>query len=151
LLVDISDEDWPKPISAFPVPIPPEEMVISNFHELGGKFGPHNIHMPHHQSCLAEVGDIIHICYESGGLWLYDIKALGVPVPIAYFIPKYPKERRGLLPKGMGTQTENILVDARGYIYITDKNHGLFILRHVNRNFRDYLPDFNELNVAVFH
>jgi hypothetical protein len=97
------------------------------------------------------VGDIIHLCYESGGLWLYDIKALGVPVPIAYFIPKYPKERRGLLPKGMGTQTENILIDARGYIYITDKNHGLFILRHVNRNFRDYLHDFNELNVAVFH
>jgi hypothetical protein len=131
LVVDISDADRPKPISTFPVPIPPEEMGVSDFHELGGKFGPHNIHMPHHQPCLAQVGDTIHICYESGGLWLYDIKAPGVPKPIAYFIPESPKDRRGLLPKGMGTQTEDVLVDARGYIYITDKNHGLFILRHV--------------------
>jgi hypothetical protein len=27
-------------------------------------------------------------------------------------------------------QTEDVLVDARGYIYITHKNQGLWILRH---------------------
>ena len=89
------------------------------------------MHMPHHQSSLADVDDIIHICYESGGLWLYDIRAPGVPKPIAYFIPASPKKRRGFLPKDLATQTEDVLVDSRGYIYITDKTHGLFILRHV--------------------
>jgi hypothetical protein len=27
------------------------------------------------------------------------------------------------------TQFEDVLVDARGYVYCTDKNHGLFVLR----------------------
>jgi hypothetical protein len=25
-----------------------------------------------------------------------------------------------------------VIVDSRGYIYISDKNHGIFILRHEN-------------------
>jgi len=130
LVVDIENEEKPKPIANFPVPIPPQELGVMDFHELGGKFGPHNIHMPHYQKCLAEVENLIHICYESGGLWIYDISAPGVPKPIAYFIPEAPKIRRGLLPKILATQTEDVIVDRRGYIYITDKNHGLFILRY---------------------
>jgi hypothetical protein len=121
LVVDMTNEEKPKPIANFPIPVPPEELGVRDFQELGGKFGPHNIHMPHHQPCLADVDNIIHICYESGGLWLYDISAPGVPKPIAYFIPASPKKKRGLLPKELATQTED---------YITDKNHGLFILRH---------------------
>ena len=132
LIVDITNKEQPKPISAFPVPLPPVEMGISDFHELGGKFGPHNIHMPHHQKCLANVKDVVHICYESGGLWIYDITSPGVPKPISYFIPESPKKRRGLLPLNMATQFEDVIVDARGYIYFTDKNHGLFVLRHMN-------------------
>jgi hypothetical protein len=130
LLVDVSDETKPKPISSFPIPIPPEELGLKDFQDKGGKFGPHNIHMPHFQKCLAPIGNIIHACYESAGLWLYDISNPGVPVPVAYFIPEDPKVRRGPLPHELATQTEDVLVDARGYIYITDKNHGLFILRH---------------------
>ncbi len=131
LVVDIRNEEKPKPIANFPVPVPPPEIGVPDFHELGGKFGPHNIHMPHHQPCLAEVDDIIPICYESGGLWLYDISAPGVPKPVAYFIPAAPKKKRGLLPDKLETQTEDVIIDRRGYIYITDKNHGLFVLRHV--------------------
>jgi len=130
LVVDMKNEEKPKPIAYFPIPVPPEELGVRDFQDLGGKFGPHNIHMPHHQPCLADVGHIIHFCYESGGLWLYDISAPGVPTPIAYFIPASPKKKRGLLPKELATQTEDVIVDKRGYIYITDKNHGLFILRH---------------------
>ncbi len=130
LVVDISNEERPKPIANFPVPVPPEKIGVKDFHELGGKFGPHNIHMPHGQGCLANVDDLIHICYESGGLWLYDICVPGVPKPIAYFIPAAPSKRLGLLPKSLATQTEDVIVDRRGYIYITDKNHGLFVLRH---------------------
>jgi hypothetical protein len=132
LVVDLSNEERPKPIANFPVPIPPKETGVADFHELGGKFGPHNIHMPHHQPCLADVNDTVHICYESGGLWLYDISAPGVPKPFGYFIPADPKERKGRLPRKLATQTEDVVVDSRGYIYITDKNHGLFILRQTN-------------------
>jgi hypothetical protein len=130
LIVDISDPTKPKPISSFPVPEPPEELGIEDFQDKGGKFGPHNIHMPHYQECLAPIENIIPVCYESAGLWFYDISKLAYPKPVGYFIPEDPKERLGLLPNELATQTEDVLMDARGYIYITDKNHGMFILKY---------------------
>jgi hypothetical protein len=27
------------------------------------------------------------------------------------------------------TQSEDVLVDRRGFVYLTDKNHGLFVLK----------------------
>ena len=130
LVVDIRDETKPKPISSFPVPEPPAELGLEDFQDKGGKFGSHNIHLPHYQECLAPVENIVCVTYESAGLWLYDMSKLGLPKIVGYFIPEDPKERLGLLPRVLATQTEEVLVDARGYIYITDKNHGLFILRH---------------------
>jgi hypothetical protein len=130
LTVDVRDVTRPKPIANFPVPEPPPELGIGDFQERGGRFGPHNIHLPHDQACLAPVKNIVHLCYENAGLWLYDIANPGLPKPVAYFIPEDPVERRGVKPNALATQTEDVLVDARGYIYITDKNHGLFILRH---------------------
>ena len=47
-------------------------------------------------------------------------------------MPGAPKKRRGPLPTHLVTQFEDVLVDARGYIYCTDKNHGLFVLRMEN-------------------
>jgi hypothetical protein len=130
LVVDIRDEKKPKPISSFPVPVPPEELGIADFQDKGGKFGPHNIHIPHYQKCLAPVENIVHLCYESAGIWLYDISNPGLPKIVGYFIPDDPKERIGLLPRVLATQTEDVLVDSRNYIYISDKNHGVFILKH---------------------
>jgi hypothetical protein len=40
-----------------------------------------------------------------------------------------PTERRGLLPKKLVPQSEDVIVDARGYIYVSDKNHGVYILK----------------------
>ena len=39
-------------------------------------------------------------------------------------------ERAGPLPRDLVTQTEDVLVDTRGYIYVTDKQWGLWILRY---------------------
>ncbi len=36
----------------------------------------------------------------------------------------------GPIPASLVTQTEDVLVDTRGNIYITDKQWGLFILRY---------------------
>ncbi len=50
---------------------------------------------------------------------------------MACFVPPDPQNRIGLFPAtALVTQTEDVLVDARGYIYITDKNHGIFILEY---------------------
>jgi hypothetical protein len=38
------------------------------------------------------------------------------------------------LPKDVVAQTEDVLVDTRGYIYITDKNWGMWILRYSGPN-----------------
>jgi len=39
-------------------------------------------------------------------------------------------KRYGPLPKKLVAQSEDVLVDARGYIYLTEKNQGLWILRY---------------------
>jgi hypothetical protein len=39
-------------------------------------------------------------------------------------------KRYGPLPKKFVAQSEDVLVDARGYIYLTEKNQGLWILRY---------------------
>ena len=46
-----------------------------------------------------------------------------------WFIPPDPTANSGPLPKDVVAQTEDVLVDTRGYIYITDKNWGMWILR----------------------
>lgn len=43
-----------------------------------------------------------------------DMKNEEKPKPIAYFIPATPKKKRGLLPKELATQTEDVIVDKRG-------------------------------------
>lgn len=61
---------------------------------------------------------------------MYDIRDPYLPKDVGYFLPYDPVERRGLLPKTLVTQTEDVLVDARGNVYLTDKNHGLHIVRY---------------------
>jgi hypothetical protein len=41
----------------------------------------------------------------------------------------------GPIPEGpLVTETEDVLADTRGYIYITDKQWGLWILRHTGKD-----------------
>ncbi len=70
-----------------------------------------------------------HLTYFNAGLRIYDIRDVRLPREIAYFVPPDPVERRGLLPRTLVAQSEDVLVDARGFIYLTDKNHGLYVLR----------------------
>ena len=70
---------------------------------------------------------------RSGGTVMSDGHSL-VPREVAYFVPPDPKKRYGTFPKSrLAVQTEDVLVDARGYIYITHKNQGLWILRHTSK------------------
>lgn len=68
--------------------------------------------------------------YFNAGLRVYDTSDPHQPREIAYFIPPPPTRRYGPLPAGaLVNQTEDVLVDLRGFIYVNDKNEGLWILR----------------------
>jgi hypothetical protein len=128
-IADISDEKQPRLISLFPLPEAPPESGLKNFYEKGGRFGPHNHHHPNHQTCLEDRDDIAYLTYFNAGLRVYDIRDARQPKEIAYFVPGDPKVRVGAKPSKLVAQTEDVLVDRRGFIYLSDKNHGIHILR----------------------
>lgn len=66
----------------------------------------------------------------NAGLRIFDISDPLVPREVGYYVPDDPGQRRGTRPRSLVTQFEDVIVDARGYIYCTDKNHGLFVLEH---------------------
>jgi hypothetical protein len=128
-IVDISDEKRPLLLSLFPLPGPAPESELKNFYDKAGRFGPHNHHHPNHQACLQDRDDIAYLTYFNAGLRVYDIRDARMPKEIAYFVPPDPQTRIGTKPSKLVAQTEDVLVDRRGFIYISDKNHGIFILR----------------------
>lgn len=128
-IVDIADEKQPRLISLFPQPQPPEESGLKNFFDKGGRFGPHNHHHPNHQPCLEDRDDLAYLTYFNAGLRVYDTRDPRAPKEIAHFIPPDPKERIGTKPGKLVAQVEDVLVDRRGCIYISEKNQGIFIFR----------------------
>jgi hypothetical protein len=130
--MDVSDEQSPRLISALPQPVPPAESGLTNFFAKGGRFGPHNQHHPNHQACLEDRDDIAYLTYFNAGLRVYDIRDPRTPKEIAYFIPPDPTQRIGTRPSVLVAQSEDVLVDRRGFIYLTHKNQGIHILRLTN-------------------
>lgn len=132
-VIDISDERAPKIISSFPVPRPQEGLPYRNYFDKGGRFGPHNQHHHHGNPVLAQLSSIVPMAYFNAGLRLFSIEDPYQPVEVARFVPEDPTERLGPRPTSkLVTQFEDVVVDARGYIYCTDKNYGLFVLRYTN-------------------
>lgn len=129
-IVDISDETKPRLISLFPIPLPPPGVSYPNFNKRGGRFGPHNFHHYQNQSHLYKSDNLAFMANFNAGFRVYDIKDPYIPKEVGYFLPHDPIERKGLLPKKLVTQSEDVIVDKRGYAYFTDKNHGLFIVRY---------------------
>ncbi len=130
-VVDISDLSNPKIMSMFPLPVPTPELGYGNYYEKGGRFGPHNQHHHQGQPALEKLGHFVPMTYFNAGLRIFEISDPYVPEEVGHFVPADPQERRGNLPQeALVTQFEDVLVDARGFIYCTDKNHGLFVLRY---------------------
>jgi len=130
-LVDVSDMAAPRLISQFPLPQPPEGEPADYFCTHGGRFGPHNQSQLHHNPSVQPQGDRVHLTYFNGGLRIYDISTAVNPKEIGWFLPPDPTERRGPLPRGaLVVQSEDVLVDTRGYIYVSHKNQGIWVLRY---------------------
>jgi hypothetical protein len=129
-LIDNADPARPRLLSLFPLPAPPPGAPYKNFCEKGGRFGPHNVNQEIHLPDVEKPGNLIYLTYFTAGLRVFDIKDPVMPVESGWFIPPQPTKNAGPLPKDVVTQTEDVLVDTRGYVYITDKNWGLWITRY---------------------
>ena len=130
-LVDIKDIKRPRLLSLFPLPQPPAGEPYTNFCEKGGRFGPHNINHEVHLPDVEKPGDLIYLTYFNAGLRIFNIKDPIGPKETGWFIPPAPLERYGPQPPNdLVQQSEDVLVDTRGYIYLDDKHWGLFILRY---------------------
>jgi len=121
-------------ISLFPLPAPPAGKRYKNFCEKGGRFGPHNVNQEIHLPDVEKPGDLIYLTYFNAGLRVFNIKDPIQPTESGWFVPPDPAANAGPLPRDVVTQTEDVLVDTRGYIYVTDKNWGLWILRYNGPN-----------------
>lgn len=125
-VVDVSDPARPLVVEHLPGPVAPPGQPA--YHKRAGRFGPHNQH--HHQGHpdLMSSPDTVYMTWFNAGLRVYDLTDPSAPFESASYVPVDPVERRGALPTNLATQFEDLLVDARGFIYCTDKNHGLFVL-----------------------
>lgn len=129
-IVDIADPAKPRLMSLFPTPLPPAQMGKKSFCEIAGSiFGPHNVNTLLHNPFVQPQGDLVYLTYWNGGLRLIDIASLTAPREVGYFISPVPRRRYGRFPQILAPQSEDVLVDKRGYIYVTDNNQGIWILR----------------------
>jgi hypothetical protein len=129
-VVDVSDPTAPLLLSTFPIPVPPRNAPYDDFCEKrGGRFGPHNFNQHYHSPFTNHSDTLTYLTYFNAGLRIYDIANPRLPREVGYFIPPDPTTRYGPIPSGDVVQSEDVLVDSRGYIYLTNKQQGLFILQ----------------------
>jgi hypothetical protein len=135
-ILDIKDPANPYLLSLLPEPVPPQGADYDDFATRGGWSGPHNFNHHLYHEAVHEQGNLLHVAHFNAGLRLYDVSNRRLPREIGFFLPPEPRRRYGYLPEPQpGTpdlvlQTEDVVVDRRGYIYITDKNQGMWILRY---------------------
>ena len=112
-VVDISVESAPRELALFPVP---EDRPTN-----GLRFGPHNLH--ENRPGTFQSDTIVYATYFSAGLRVYDTTDPRAPVEIGRFVPDAPRGQPVI-------QLNDLLVDADGTVFVTDRHHGgLYILR----------------------
>jgi hypothetical protein len=112
------------------MPVPSPGLPYASYCDKGGRFGPHNSHLPHAHPDHEDRDELVYVTWFNAGLRIYDIRDARTPREIAHFVPSDPVRRYGPLPaSSLVAQSEDVLVDRRGFIYLTDKNQGLFVLR----------------------
>jgi hypothetical protein len=106
---DITDEKQPNQVGTFQVQRDPSGKT-------GGRFGAHQPH--------EHVGkdNLVYAAWFSGGLRVIDISNPYKPQEVGHYIPG-PGRGEGY------TQSNDVFLDQRDFIYLIDRNQGLDILR----------------------
>lgn len=134
---DISDEEHPEVVARFPVPEPSDKEPYDTYLQRGERFGPHCIHENHVNQLSTQ--DKIYATYCNAGLRIYDIKDAANPTEVASFVPPDPSgivdprpfdREFDIFHGGSRTAcTQDVLVDPRGYIYLSGTNDGIWIVK----------------------
>jgi hypothetical protein len=131
--VDNSNPAKPRLISIFPPPRPPAGLPYKDFCDKGGRFGPHNVNQEIHNPDVMPNGNTLYIAYFNAGLQKFDITNAHLPTNTGYFIPperpNLPKHPTGGPHESPINWSEDVVVDARGNIYVDDDKWGIWILR----------------------
>ena len=107
---DITDETKPVPVATF-------QVSEEERRRLGeGRFGAHQ---PHE---YVGPDNLVYAAWFSGGLRVIDISNPYRPEEVACYVPNPA-------PGFRSAQTNDLFVDAKGLIYIIDRNNGLDILK----------------------
>jgi hypothetical protein len=129
-IVDNADPAKPAPLSRFPVPVPPRGLPYTSFCDKGGRFGPHNQNQLQHNPHVEKQGNLAYVTWFNAGLRIYDVSNKRLAHEIGYFMAGEP-EKQYLKSYGPYVRMEDIVVDTRGYIYLTGgAQQGLYILRY---------------------
>ncbi|MFC1815845.1 LVIVD repeat-containing protein [Thermodesulfobacteriota bacterium] len=115
-IVDATVETKPVPIATFKV-------SDGDFCSRGGRFGPHQFAETRDGEIIG--GTLVYIAYFNAGLRVVDISDPFHPREVGYYVPEAPLKRGTI-------QTNDVDLDYRGYIYITDRaGAGLHILEYI--------------------
>lgn len=137
-LIDNSDPTNPQLLSIFPRPVPPPGSPYRDFCDKGGRFGPHNTNNEIHSPHVAPNVDLIYLTYFNAGLRVFDIKEPRQPKEVGWFIPPNPtRQAESQVGEIKVNQTQDVLVDSRGYAYVTDSASGIWIVRYTGGNGRE--------------
>jgi len=109
-MVDITDENAPTPIGSFQVE--------------GLEDGPQPLSTGCHQPCEIVTGTEIPTAWFACGLRVVDVSNPHSLREVAYFIPDVP-------PGSDRVQSNDVTVDERGLLYLSDRRRGLTIIERV--------------------
>ncbi|ASL40346.1 MULTISPECIES: LVIVD repeat-containing protein [Acetobacteraceae] len=136
-ITSIQDPANPVLISTIPKPVPPPGSIWgTDYSTLNGvhyPFGNHNIHQPSKLPVLDQGSERIYCAYFTAGFRCFDFSEPYTPKEIAAYCPPDPKKFNWQIEGGFkGPLTmcaEDIIVDRRGFIYMTNSQDGLHILK----------------------
>jgi hypothetical protein len=111
----------PVSISTFPTP------TETDYRAKGGHFGPHNIHENRPGSFVSS--RLVFATYQNAGIRAFDISNPFAPREVGALVPPQPATLADTRPNRTRViQSADVFVDAKGLIYATDYNAGLYIL-----------------------
>src|SRR5439155_1039484 len=114
-MIDIREERNPVMISSFPRPKPLKKWGVDSFFDLGGRFGPHNIHENYAGSLISE--NLIFSTWFNGGMLIHDISDPNRPEEVGFFRPPAPEGQDGI-------QLNDLYIDSDRLCYVGDRIHG---------------------------